>query len=86
MSKYITTWVCFLYKHLQEINWTPTIDQVSGTLPIAFKEKYSSTYCIIDAMKFSSKHHQTFLCNQVPGATTSIIIQLSFLLVVHPMA
>ena len=49
VSKYITTWVCFLYKHLQEINWTPTIDQVFGTLPIAFKEKYSSTYCIIDA-------------------------------------
>lgn len=49
VSKYFTTWVCFLYQHLKEINWSPTVEQVSATLPCAFHEKYSTTYSIIDA-------------------------------------
>lgn len=49
VSKYFITWVCFLYSHLHEINWMPTVDQVKGTMPYAFKEKYPKTYIIIDA-------------------------------------
>lgn len=48
VSRYITTWVCFLYHHLSELEWMPSVDQVSGTLPHAFKEKYPATYAIID--------------------------------------
>ena len=49
VSKYFTTWVCFLYHQLKEINWSPTVDQVFATQPSAFKKKYATTYCIIDA-------------------------------------
>lgn len=47
-SRYITTWVCFLYNHLKAIDWVPSVDQVRGTLPTAFKEKFPTTYAIID--------------------------------------
>ena len=47
-SRYLTTWICFLYNHLKEINWMPAVDQVVGTLPAAFREKYPTTYAIID--------------------------------------
>jgi len=49
VSKYFTTWVCFLYRQLKELNWSPEVDQVFATQPMAFKEKYPTTYCIIDA-------------------------------------
>ena len=48
VSKYFITWVCFLYSHLREIDWMPTVDQVKGTMPYVFKEKYPKTYIIID--------------------------------------
>ena len=38
VSKYFITWICFLYCHLHEIDWMPTVEQVKGTLPYAFKE------------------------------------------------
>ena len=47
-SCYITTWVCFLYRHLSEINWMPAVDKVMATQPSSFKEKFPSTYAIID--------------------------------------
>ena len=47
-SRYITTWICFLYQHLKEINWMPTVNQVLATQPSAFKEKFLSTYAVID--------------------------------------
>ena len=43
-SRCITTWICFLYHHLREIDWMPTVSQVLGT----FKEKFRTTYTIID--------------------------------------
>ena len=49
VSKYIITWICFLYHHLQEIEWMPSVEQVKGTIPQSFKDKYPSTYAIIDA-------------------------------------
>ena len=48
VSRYITTWVCFLYQHLKEIEWMPAVDQVTFTLPHAFRDKYPSTFAIID--------------------------------------
>ena len=42
------SWICFLYNHLKEIDWMPSVQQVSGTLPSAFDDKYPSTYAIID--------------------------------------
>ena len=44
VSRYFTTWVCFLYQELKEIDWMPATEQVSATLPPAFKEKYPSTH------------------------------------------
>ena len=75
-SRYFTTWVCFVYHHLKEINWTPSTDQVWSTMPPIFKERYSTTYTIIDASEIfietptdlhrqsstwsQYKHHNTF--------------------------
>ena len=75
VSRYFTTWICFLYHHLKEIDWMPSVKQVEGTLPTAFREKYPSTYCIIDGSEIfmetpsdlhmqlstwsSYKHHNT---------------------------
>ena len=49
VSKYFITWVCFLYQQLTEIDWMPSTEQVKGTLPQSFKEKFPDTYAIIDA-------------------------------------
>lgn len=48
VSKYFITWVCFLYHHLKEISWMPSVDQVRATLPYAFNDKYPTTYTIVD--------------------------------------
>ena len=48
VSRYITTWICFLYHHLREIDWVPTVEQVTGTLPHSFRKFYPNTYAIID--------------------------------------
>ena len=48
VSRYFTTWISFLYHHLKEIHWMPTVDQVLGTLPSEFKKKFPKTYAIID--------------------------------------
>ena len=31
VSRYINTWICFLYHHLKEVDWTPSVNQVSHT-------------------------------------------------------
>ena len=38
VSRYVSTWVCFLYKHLKEIEWMPAVEQVTSTLPYSFRE------------------------------------------------
>lgn len=48
ISRYVTTWICFLYRHLKEIDWMPSVKQVRGTLPTVFREKFPTTYAIID--------------------------------------
>lgn len=48
VSRYLTTWICFLYQQLQEISWMPDVDQVVTTLPTSFRDKYQTAYAIID--------------------------------------
>lgn len=33
VSRYLATWICFLYQQVKEINWMPEVDQVVATLP-----------------------------------------------------
>lgn len=40
VSEFVTTWICFIYHKLKEIDWMPGPKQVAGTLPHGFKEKY----------------------------------------------
>ena len=47
-SRYITTWISFLYHYLKEIDWMPSVEQVAGTLPHSFQTKYPNTFAIID--------------------------------------
>ena len=52
VSRYITTWICFLHKELKEIEWISSVAQVFaqvfGTQPMEFREKFPKTYAIID--------------------------------------
>ena len=48
VSRYITTWICFIYHHIKELEWMPSVDQVKGTLPVAYHEKFPNTFAIID--------------------------------------
>ena len=38
-----------MYKQFDDIDWTPSVEQVAGTLPSKFKQKYPTTFSIIDA-------------------------------------
>lgn len=49
VSQYVTTWLCFIYRQLKEIDWMPSTEQVAATLPRAFEEKYPNTFIIVDA-------------------------------------
>ena len=48
VSRYLTTWICFLYHHLNELDWMPSVEQVYGTLPCIFRDKFPNTFAIID--------------------------------------
>jgi len=48
-SRYFATWICFLYHHFNEINWLPSVQQVWATLLSGYKEKYPTTFAIIDS-------------------------------------
>ena len=69
----------------------PTVDQVKGTMPYAFKEKIPKTYIIIDASKVfvetptdlqlqssNYKHHNTlkFLVGCTPNGAISFVSEL----------
>lgn len=74
VSRYVSTWICFLYHHLKEVKWMPDIEQVRATLPHSFRQAYS-TFAIIDGSELfiqtpsdlhlqsstwsSYKHHNT---------------------------
>ena len=75
VSRYITTWICFLYHQLKELDWMPAVEQVAGTLPPSFRGQFQSTYTLIDCSEIiletpsdlhmqsstwsSYKHHNT---------------------------
>ena len=48
VSRCITTWIRFLYQHFKEIDWMPAVDQVWGAMLSCFKEKFPTTYAIIN--------------------------------------
>ena len=78
VSSYFITWVCFTYKQFSDIDWIPSIEQVAGTLPSKFKEKYPTTYSIIDATEYLYKFPPIYLFSPVPGAITNTIIRERF--------
>ena len=77
VSRYLTTWICFLYHHLKELDWSPSIEQVIGTLLHSFRKNFPSTYAIIDGSEIfiqtpSDLSHQL-------GASINTILQNSWL-------
>ena len=74
VSRYFITWVTFLYSHLREIDWMPDPQQVKITLPYIFRERYPTTYLIIDAAKFFLKHLVICSSSLVLGQITSTTI------------
>ena len=83
VSRYFNTWICFLYHHLKEIDWMPSTKQVEGILPSAFREKYPSTYCIIDGSEIFMETPSDL---HMQSAIISTIILSSFKLGAHLMA
>ena len=86
-SRYITTWICFLYHHLKELNWIPTVRQVAGTLPCGFK-KYSKTYAIIDGSEIfietsSDLHMQSSTWSQYKHHNQSYVHQMKQFVMFH---
>ena len=89
VPRYICTWICFLYQHLKETDWTPSPQQVSGTQ--SFHDKYPTTFAITDGSEIfietpndlpiqsstwsSYKHHNTtkFLIACTPNGIVSFI-------------
>ena len=43
VSRHITTWICFMYKKLKEIEWIPSVAQIFGTQSIEFREQFPTT-------------------------------------------
>ena len=78
VSHYITTWLCFLYHYLKELDWSPSVEQVIGTLPHSFKTSYPDTYAIIDGSEIFWRLHQICLCSLLLGANTSTITLQNF--------
>ena len=78
VSRYINTWICFLYHHLKEIDWTPSVNQVISTLPHSFKN--CTQILLPSSMEVKSfwKHPQIYACNPLHGANINITIRLNF--------
>ena len=66
------------YQQLKEISWMTSVEQVLGTMPNAFKEKYPSMFAVIDASELILRRHQVSNFNRPLGAITNITTQLSF--------
>ena len=73
VSKYITTWTASYTTTLRKLSWWLLCSKWEPRclLPVAFKQKYPTTYAIIDAVRCSLKHHQTSNCSHQHGAVTS---------------
>ena len=73
VSHYFIMWISFLYQELKEIEWFPTKEQVSGTLPYAFRAKYPTTVVIIDASEVFIETPSDLMLQSTSWATTNII-------------
>ena len=78
VSRYIKTWICFLYQHLKEIEWMPKVQQVRATLPTAFKEKFLLPLLLLMGVKSSLRFHQICICSHQRGPVTNTITLLNF--------
>jgi len=83
----------FLYHHLKELDWSPTVKQVMGTSPYSFRQSYPNTYTIIDGSEVfidtpsdlfiqssiwsQSKHKVKFLGSCTLNGAISIISPLA---------
>ena len=87
ISRYLTTWICFLFHHLKEINCMPSVHQVSGTLPTSLCEKFPNTVLMpsLMAVRYSLRHLQICTCNLQLGVSTSTTTLLSFWLPALPI-
>lgn len=74
VSRYVTTWICFLYQQLKEIEWMPSPKQVLANPPHIFNEKYPSTYAIIDGSEIFITYK--FLVGCTPNGVVSFVSPL----------
>ena len=72
-SRYLTTWICFLYRQLKEIDWMPAVNQVLETLPSVSKKSFQRLMQSLMVVRSLLRHHQTCTCSHLHGASTSII-------------
>ena len=78
-SRYITTWICYLYHHLKEIDWMPSVNQVRGTLPTVFREKFPTTYGISDGSEvFIETPSDLAMQSSIHGVNISTTTLLNF--------
>ena len=78
VSRYVTTWISFLYHHLKEVKWMPEVEHVQATLPDSFQKTYSTTFAIIDGSEMFIQTPSGQSCNHIRGVGTSIITQQNF--------
>ena len=61
VSRYVTC-VCFLYHHLKELNWSPSVEQALGTLPLSGRDSLQPMPSLMVVI-YSYKHHQICTCS-----------------------
>ena len=93
----VETWVCFLYQHLNEIEWMPAVEQVTSTLPHAFHDKHPTTFAISDGSKVfietpsdlqmqsstwsDYKHHNNMIVKFAPEWSSLLHLAAEYMLV-----
>ena len=85
VSRYITTWICYLYHYLKEVKWMPEVEQVWATLHTVFNKLTPQPLPIVGGSDFSSKLQVIFSYNHLSGVATSIITWQNFWLPVSLM-
>lgn len=56
----------------------PAVEQVTSTLPHAFRDKHPSTFAIVDGSEVFIETPSDLECNHQRGVIINIIIQRSF--------
>ena len=84
-SRYFITWVCFLYQELREIEWFSLKDQVAGTLPFSFRERYPTTVSIIDASEVFIQTLSDLMLQSTAWSNYKHHNTMKFLWLVRPM-